>query len=134
MKFGEHRLLFRPRDSYDQRLLDSSLIVVPEPTSVRWIHDVFGNCVAVLKFAQPAKSLEFDCRMQIDHTPQQGPDFQIDRGALNYPFAYGSDEAADLAATVRRHYQDDPYRGEAERTRRSLDLSMGRNKPKQLFP
>jgi transglutaminase-like putative cysteine protease len=107
VRFGEHRLIFRPRDSYDQRLVDSSLSVVPEPTEVRWIHDVFGNCVAVLKFGEPANTLEFDCRIHLDHTPQHAPDFQIDKGALRYPFTYDPDESADLAATMKRHYPDD---------------------------
>ncbi len=31
VSFGEHVLMFRPRDSYDQRLLDVSLRVSPEP-------------------------------------------------------------------------------------------------------
>ena len=29
VRFGEHVLMFRPRDSYDQRLLDVSLRVSP---------------------------------------------------------------------------------------------------------
>ena len=27
--FGEHRMMFRPRDSYDQRLIDSRLLITP---------------------------------------------------------------------------------------------------------
>ena len=39
---GEHRLMFRPRDSHDLRLLRTGLTI--EPTAqVRWIHDPFGN-------------------------------------------------------------------------------------------
>ena len=37
--FGEHRMMFRPRDSYDQRLINSRLLITPEPASLRWIHD-----------------------------------------------------------------------------------------------
>ena len=29
--FGEHRMMLRPRDSYDQKLLESSLQITPEP-------------------------------------------------------------------------------------------------------
>ena len=28
--FGEHRLMFRPRDSFDQRLIEASLAIYPE--------------------------------------------------------------------------------------------------------
>jgi transglutaminase-like putative cysteine protease len=31
--FGEHRMMFRPRDSYDQRLVAPSLLITPEPVS-----------------------------------------------------------------------------------------------------
>ena len=48
--FGEHRILFRPRDSYDQRLISATLKITPEPSGLRWLHDVFGNCVAVATF------------------------------------------------------------------------------------
>ena len=33
--FGQHRLMFRPRDSFDQTLLGCSLDVSPRPASVR---------------------------------------------------------------------------------------------------
>ena len=49
---GRHQMLFRPRDSFDQRLLDSCLKVTPDPAEVRWIHDVFGNCVTLVDFAE----------------------------------------------------------------------------------
>ena len=54
--FGEHRMMFRPRDSYDQRLIDSRLVITPEPASLRSIHDPFGNCVALAQFAMRAPS------------------------------------------------------------------------------
>ena len=34
--FGAHRMMFRPRDGYDQKVLDETLTIVPEPTQVRW--------------------------------------------------------------------------------------------------
>lgn len=106
VEFGEHRLLFRPRDSFDQRLLEAVLLVEPEPSRVSWIHDVFGNCVALVTISRPASELRFATRIRLDHTPQAGPDFQTDQAALTYPFAYSAGEAEDLAATIRRHYPD----------------------------
>ncbi|UHD45798.1 transglutaminase family protein [Aureimonas altamirensis] len=105
--FGEHRVLFRPRDSYDQRLLASSLVVEPEPSGVRWIHDVFGNCIALVQISRPAAALTFDARIRLDHTPQATPDFQINDEALSYPFAYDDEDAPDLALTIRRQYPDE---------------------------
>lgn len=107
VRFGEHRLMFRPRDSFDQRLLDHALVVVPEPKEVRWIHDVFGNCVAVIDFAESAKKLQFETAIRLDHTPQLTPDFRIDEAALSYPFSYEPDEALDLSQTIERQHPDD---------------------------
>jgi transglutaminase-like putative cysteine protease len=106
VRFGEHRLMFRPRDSFDQRLLRHSVSVHPEPKEIRWIHDVFGNCVAVIDFRHTARELRFETDIGLDHTPQHAPDFRIDKAALSYPFAYDPDEAADLAQTIRPHYDD----------------------------
>ena len=51
VSFGEHRMMLRPRDSYDQRLIEARLVIEPEPVALRWIDDVFGNCVALARFA-----------------------------------------------------------------------------------
>ena len=106
VSFGEHRLMFRPRDSYDQRLLETFLEVDPKPKDVRWIHDVFGNCVALVQPSHAAAALHFETRIRVDHSPQAAPDFQTDDAALVYPFAYSADDAADLARTMERHYPD----------------------------
>ncbi|MFB2550025.1 transglutaminase family protein [Ensifer soli] len=103
--FGEHRLLFRPRDSYDQRLIDATLIVSPRPEPVRWVHDVFGNCVALVTVEGKARELSFETLIRLEHTPQ-AIDFQIDEAALTYPFSYSDEEILDLAPAIRRHYAD----------------------------
>ena len=43
VSFGEHRMMLRPRDSYDQRLIEARLDISPEPAVLRWMHDVFGG-------------------------------------------------------------------------------------------
>lgn len=106
VEFGDHKLLFRPRDSFDQTLLSSRLLIDPEPKYIRWIHDVFGNCVSVIGFAQPADELRFETIIRLDHTPYVAIDLQIDEEALTYPFSYDTDEALDLERTIQRHYAD----------------------------
>src|SRR5580700_11239230 len=66
---GLHQMMFRPRDSFDQRLLDCSLKVTPEPAEVRWIHDVFGNCVTLVDFIAETIELSFETLIRLDHTP-----------------------------------------------------------------
>jgi transglutaminase-like putative cysteine protease len=107
VRFGEHRLMFRPRDSYDQRLLSSSLHVEPEPSAIRWTHDVFGNCIAHVVISQAARELRLDAGIRLEHTPQATPDFRIDDEALTYPFHYDADERIDLASAIKRQFDDD---------------------------
>jgi transglutaminase-like putative cysteine protease len=113
--FGEHRLMFRPRDSADQRLIEAQLKVSPEPRSVRWIHDVFGNCVALVAFDGCARQLDFETYISVEHAALNEPDFRIDADALTYPFSYGEEEAADLAPTRAMQHSDDTVRRWARR-------------------
>src|SRR6476646_3423723 len=124
--FGEHRMMFRPRDSYDQRLIDSRLLITPEPASLRWIHDPFGNCVALARFDARASELRFESTIRVKHYPWNVPDFQIEPQAKTYPFAYDPDEIPDLTASIARSYPDP--NGEIDRWVRKF-LHAGRPTP-----
>jgi transglutaminase-like putative cysteine protease len=104
--FGEHRMMLRPRDSYDQRLLDSKLVITPQPADIRWVHDVFGNCVAIARFAGRAAELRFESVIRLDHSATNALDFQIEAYATRYPFAYGAEDMPDLLRLIERQYLD----------------------------
>ena len=97
-------MLFRPRDSFDQRLLDSRLAVTPDPVEIRWIHDVFGNCVTLIDFAKRTRFLKFESVIRLEHTPENAPDFRIEDYARSHPFTYAEDELPGLATYMRRHH------------------------------
>ncbi|MFT4076891.1 MAG: transglutaminase family protein [Asticcacaulis sp.] len=105
--FGQHRLMFRPRDSYDQRLIQARLDISPHPSDLFWIHDVFGNCLVVAEFDEPAEQLRFETDIVLDHTPQLSPHFRMDRQARTWPFAYEDEDLPDLAPCMKRQYPDD---------------------------
>ena len=112
VSFGEHRLMFRPRDSHDLRLLDTSLSISPK-AEIRWLHDVFSNSIAIASFSEPAETLRFDSRITIDHFGLRNPDFPVAEHARHFPFTYDSDELADLGRTIERHYPDPERRLDA---------------------
>jgi zinc protease len=92
VKFGEHRMMFRPRDSYDQKLLEAWLTVSPQPRDTRWVHDVFGNCVTIADFGdRPAEELRFESNICAIHgglealTAQFGASSELLRIALVAP-------------------------------------------------
>jgi transglutaminase-like putative cysteine protease len=104
--FGEHRMMFRPRDSYDQKLISAKLDITPEPSALRWIHDPFGNCVTIAEFAGKAEELRVESNIRLDHTPANAPEYQIEDYARTYPFAYDADEMPDLAPVISPQYPD----------------------------
>jgi transglutaminase-like putative cysteine protease len=104
---GLHQLMFRPRDSFDQRLLECRLDVSPSPSEIRWIHDPFGNCITLVDFSTRTTELQFETLIKLDHTPENAPDFRIEDYALSHPFSYADDESPDLEAYIRRHYPGD---------------------------
>ena len=113
VRLAEHRMMLRPRDSNDQRLLDSTLEIEPRPRNLRWIHDVFDNCVAIANFNGVTTSLRVESNLTLEHTPFEGPEFQLEDRARFYPFPYDADEIPDLARSIERHYRDPS--GELER-------------------
>jgi transglutaminase-like putative cysteine protease len=104
VRLGQHRLLFRPRDSFDQHLLDSRLVVLPQPNRLRWVHDAFGNCVTLFDFDTWSKTLDIESTIRLDHAPEGAPDFEIDEGAKHHPFDYDTDELPDLSACIQSQY------------------------------
>ena len=119
VEFGEHRLMFRPRDSHDLRLLDARLTISPT-AEVRWGYDVFGNSVAAASFAEPADELYFQSIIVIERYPLIAPEFAIEPFARTLPFSYPAREAPDLGRTIERHYSD-PKRVVTEWARRFLN-------------
>ena len=104
--FGNHRMMFRPRDGHDQKLLEDTLEITPEPTKIRWLHDVFGNFVAVASFDARAEELSFTSNIRLEHTLSNLADLQIEPEATGYPFAYSEDELPDLMPFMARRYPD----------------------------
>jgi transglutaminase-like putative cysteine protease len=104
--FGDHRMMFRPRDGYDQKVLEEKLTITPEPAQIRWLHDVFGHFVAVASFDARADKLSFTSEILVEHTPSNLADLQIEAEATAYPFSYSEEELPDLLPFMTRRYPD----------------------------
>lgn len=104
--FGEHRIMFRPREGHDQRLIEANLTITPEPATLRWVHDVFGNSVAVASFNARAAELRFETHVVLDHAPANALEFPIEQDAETFPFAYDFEDVPDLSRSIERQYPD----------------------------
>ena len=103
---GEHRMMLRPRDSNDQRLLDATLTITPEPSRLHWIHDVFDNCVAVAGFKGQTTELCVESRITVEHKDSGEPEGLLEESAQTYPFSYDPEEMPDLARSIEQHHPD----------------------------
>ena len=117
---GEHRMMFRPRESHDLRLLDARLEITPRPTRLRWLHDVFDNSIAIATFDGSTTELRFDSVVTLEHVEITLPDYPLEEYAHTYPFRYSDDELPNLARAVAPHY---PSEAVAQWVRQFLDPS-----------
>jgi transglutaminase-like putative cysteine protease len=104
--FGEHRIMLRPRDGHDLRVLSSSLDIAPQPVALRWIHDVFGNSVAIATFDERAQTLSFTSTATVEHNPAEEFALTADDAAYFYPFLYDNEEFPDLQQFITPQYGD----------------------------
>ena len=105
--FGEHRVMFRPRDSHDLRVLATDLQVSPNAI-VRLIQDPHSNSVALVQPLGLATELRIVCSFTIEHANTNNLELPLSPGAEFYPFAYSVDERFDLEHYLRPHF-DDPH-------------------------
>jgi transglutaminase-like putative cysteine protease len=105
VRFGDHRLMVRPRDSHDLRLLRSELTLSPA-AAVRWLHDVFGNSVAIVGFSEPAAELAIASTLTLERYALERPVFPVAPEAATYPFVYSTNDRTDLCRLLEQHYPD----------------------------
>jgi len=104
--FGEHRVMLRPLPGHDLHVLATQLAIEPQPMSLRWIHDVFGNSVAIATFDERADTLTFTATSTVEHDPAQDFALTPDDPAYFYPFLYDDEEYPDLIQFVTPQYGD----------------------------
>ena len=104
--FGEHRMMLRPRDSRDQKVIEASLGISPRPSSLHFVQDEFGNHVAIAQFDRRSKELRFESIVSVEHSPGDAGDFDLPQAAGTFPVDYSVDEMPDIAACLQRHHPD----------------------------
>jgi transglutaminase-like putative cysteine protease len=90
--FGAHRMMLRPRDDGDQKVIHSEIEITPKPKQLDWTLDAFGNHVATAEFADRAAELRVVSNIRLDHAPARFCASDIEDFARTYPFAYAPQE------------------------------------------
>ncbi|HEV7912312.1 MAG TPA: transglutaminase family protein [Albitalea sp.] len=107
VELGEHRLMFRPRDGHDLRVLATDLQVQPGVHDIRMIHDVYSNSVALVQPQSPAAELKFTCLFTVEHTGERALDLPLSSGAETYPFEYTAEDRLVLQHFLTPFYDAD---------------------------
>jgi transglutaminase-like putative cysteine protease len=102
---GPHKLMLRPREVRDIRLVSFDVTMNPQ-TELIWTHDVADNAIATANFKEKTDYLEIVSRSRIEMNTTQWPVFAISASACNFPFSYSDDEWIDLGALTAQHYPD----------------------------
>lgn len=105
VSLSPHRLMLRPREGRELRLLSHEISISPE-AELTWSNDVFGNAIASATFQTPSDSLVVDSIATVDLTASAWPVFDIAASAINYPFLYSDDDWTDLGALTVQQYED----------------------------
>jgi len=100
VSFGVHRLMLRPRDGHDMRILESRLTLSPT-ADVRWEFDTFGNSVAFAEFHETGSELVVQSDLLLRRFAFDGDPVDMAPRAAPYPFSYDDEDMIDLAPLLR---------------------------------
>jgi transglutaminase-like putative cysteine protease len=95
VSFGPHRLMLRPRDSFDLRVIDTAITISPQ-ASLRWMHDAYGNPVAMATFAGSSDTLDVVSELVIQRFGSALPRTRVDADVESSEISYTPAERAVL--------------------------------------
>jgi transglutaminase-like putative cysteine protease len=104
--FGEHRMMFRPRESADQHTVRAALDITPTPVNVGWAEDASGNIVGRARFGKRGRELRFVSDVSVEQAVFDEGQLALPAYAALCPFSYGAEEMPDLARFMERQYPD----------------------------
>jgi len=99
---GEHRMMFRPRESHDLRLIGINLAITPQPVHLRWLHDPFDNSVTIANFEGTTSELRFESFVTLQHYENTMPEYPLEDYARTYPFRYADEDFPNLIRALDR--------------------------------
>src|SRR5216684_3381657 len=101
---GEHRMMFRPRESPDLRLIRPNLVITPQPAQLRWLHDPVDTSVADATFEGTTKELRFESTVTLERFETSLPEYPLEEYARTYPFRYSDEDFPSLMRALAHHY------------------------------
>jgi transglutaminase-like putative cysteine protease len=105
VKLAPHRLMLRPREGRELKLLTHDLSIAPD-AEIIWSTDVLGNAVATATFETLSNRLTIESVAEVEVTAPPWPIYNMASGSASYPFRYSAEEWTDLGALAAPAYVD----------------------------
>jgi transglutaminase-like putative cysteine protease len=96
VRLDSHTLLIRPREGHELRI-ESSILEITPPATLRWHRDVEDNSVAIATFDSSASQLLIESEVIIQQFNRAPLDFLVADYAMDYPFSYTPEDRVVLA-------------------------------------
>jgi transglutaminase-like putative cysteine protease len=93
--FGPHRLMLRPRDSFDLRVIDTAITISPQ-ANLRWMHDAYGNPVAMATFVGTSDTLDIVSELTVQRFGSALPRTRVEPDIESSEISYTPAERAVL--------------------------------------
>lgn len=105
VRLGPHRLMLRPRDSFDLRLIRTGLAIAPA-ASLSWMHDVYGNSVVTASFTDETTTLSIESELVLRRYQPAAPQPASAPWRSGAPIAYSTAERLALQPFLTPATQD----------------------------
>ena len=139
VEFGRHRLVIRPREGHDVRVVQLTLDICPSHQLI-WSRDVFGNSIALVDFLQPADRLEIRSAVVVQRSLPFSAEAHHARWKQPFPVVYDPLETIAASCYQAVSYPDDaaalrswlnealpyPDHTDAEATAAALNIAVNR--------
>lgn len=108
VQFGAHRLVLRPREGHDLRVLEMCLAIEPR-CEVVWSRDLFGNSVATAHFREPGEVLRIHNSVLVEQTARFPIEPRVP-ARVAFPVVFPAFELPVASAYLASSYPDDSER------------------------
>lgn len=101
-----HRLMVRPLEGHDVQIRASELLIQPK-YAIRWMHDIFGNSIAIVDFLHRSNQLRIESRVTVEQFNTNPFEFVLEPQASRIPFDYAPSERGDVAPYRTMQHPED---------------------------
>jgi hypothetical protein len=103
VKLSEHRMMFRPRESHDLRLVRTQLIILSQPAGAATLATRrVRQFETVATCAGKTNRLCFESIATLEYTKVALPDYYLEAGAATFPLSYSPEDRPDLVRALER--------------------------------